>query len=78
MRYPDFLGKAVKNKNCLSHTINLCFQQIWGRVCLSVMAQIRSISYTNVRHGGVLIFVGYFFHLGEKVTNIRMKVKINR
>jgi hypothetical protein len=49
-----------------NHANILCFQQILGRVCFSVMAQIRSIFYTNVRRGGVLIFVAYFFHLGKK------------
>jgi hypothetical protein len=66
MRDPDILGKRLKTKHCLSHTIILYFQQIWGRVCFSVMEQIRSIFYTNVRRGGVLIFVGYFFHQGKK------------
>ncbi|MEY3452052.1 MAG: hypothetical protein RL711_1880 [Bacteroidota bacterium] len=58
IKNPIFSGKRLKTKHCLCHMIILCFQQIWGRVFFSVMEQIRSIFYTNVRRGGVLIFVG--------------------
>ena len=68
MRDLDILGKAVKNKTLFEPHDYFVFPTNLGAslFCFSVMAQIRSIFYTNVRRGGVLIFVGYFFHQVKK------------
>ncbi|MEY3417743.1 MAG: hypothetical protein RL060_1855 [Bacteroidota bacterium] len=79
MRDPDILGKAVKNKTLFELHDYFVFLTNLGAslFCFSVMAQIRSIFYTNVRRGGVLISLVNFLSR-KKVTNIRMKVKINK
>ena len=74
----DWSMKWLKTKHCLSHTIILCFQQIWGRVCFSVMEQIRSIFYTTSPPWRSLDFRWLLFSSRKKVTNSRMKVRINR
>jgi hypothetical protein len=60
MRDPEILRKVVKNKTLFEPHDYFVFPTNWGAslFCFSVMAQIRSIFYTNVRRGGVLIFVG--------------------
>jgi hypothetical protein len=58
MRDPYFLGKAVKNKTLFESLDYFLFPTNLGRVCFSVMEQISSVFLTNVRRGGVLIFVG--------------------
>ena len=55
---PDFLGKAVKNKTLFEPLEYFVFSTNLGRVCFSVMEQIRSIFIQPVRRGGVFIFVG--------------------
>jgi hypothetical protein len=62
------LHEAVKNKTLFEPNEYFVFPTNFGAslFCFSVMEQIRSIFYTNIRRGGVLIFVGYFFHQGKK------------